>query len=327
MIRFTVVVAGLIATILIAGVRAGAGSLPDDPTGRMFAAIEAGDAAALDRALAEGADSCARDANGDPAVQLAIRLGNPVIVRQCLDYCADWRATGKLGQNAVVAAVVFDRPEALQALLEGGAGPDALVSSPQTAGFTDLIKPTWLRDQLRYDRGLTPLMLASAMGNEAVVRVLLEHGARRTVFTRRYRMPPVSFSCNGRHPRITQLLVGRDPDLSGTQRRVVISLGRQRLSFYRGGQLLVSNRCSTGRRGYKTPTGTFIVTSKHQQWISNLYHVPMPYFIRLNASAIGMHSGVVPNYPASHGCIRLPSRTAMRLFREVDVGDPVEIVP
>src|SRR4029450_919520 len=116
-----------------------------------------------------------------------------------------------------------------------------------------------------------------------MVRLFLDHGAQPTFLTSRYKMPPVSFSCEGGHARITQLLVGRDPDAAGPPTRVVISLSAQRASLYRGQELLVNTRCSTGRKGYATAPGVYVVTSKHPSWISNLYHVPMPNFLRLNA--------------------------------------------
>jgi len=51
----------------------------------------------------------------------------------------------------------------------------------------------------------------------------------------------------------------------------------------------------------------------------------MPYFMRLNCRDFGMHAGVVASYPASHGCIRLPSGVARRLFSEIPVGTVVMI--
>ena len=42
-------------------------------------------------------------------------------------------------------------------------------------------------------------------------------------------------------------------------------------------------------------------------------------------TAAGMHEGVVPTYPASHGCIRLPSEAARKLFVEIPVGTVVMI--
>jgi lipoprotein-anchoring transpeptidase ErfK/SrfK len=40
-----------------------------------------------------------------------------------------------------------------------------------------------------------------------------------------------------------------------------------------------------------------------------------------------MHQGVVPDYPASHGCIRLPEAAAIKLFGMTQTGDRVKIVP
>jgi lipoprotein-anchoring transpeptidase ErfK/SrfK len=51
----------------------------------------------------------------------------------------------------------------------------------------------------------------------------------------------------------------------------------------------------------------------------------MPYFIRLSCLDFGMHAGYVPNYPASHGCIRLPADTARKFFSEVPVGTLVTV--
>jgi lipoprotein-anchoring transpeptidase ErfK/SrfK len=51
----------------------------------------------------------------------------------------------------------------------------------------------------------------------------------------------------------------------------------------------------------------------------------MPYFMRLSCLDFGMHEGVVPNHPASHGCIRLPGDVARRLFAEIPVGTVVTV--
>jgi len=38
-----------------------------------------------------------------------------------------------------------------------------------------------------------------------------------------------------------------------------------------------------------------------------------------------MHAGIVPNYPASHGCIRLPSEAARKFFSEIPIGTLVTV--
>jgi lipoprotein-anchoring transpeptidase ErfK/SrfK len=69
------------------------------------------------------------------------------------------------------------------------------------------------------------------------------------------------------------------------------------------------------------------VTHKYRHWKSTLYEdAPMPYFMRLSCRDFGLHAGVLPGYPASHGCIRLPEAKAAAFFAKVDVGTLVEIV-
>ena len=68
-----------------------------------------------------------------------------------------------------------------------------------------------------------------------------------------------------------------------------------------------------------------MVTDKKRSHVSSLYHVQMPFFMRLNCLDFGMHAGNVPNYPASHGCIRLPAEIAQKLFAEIPVGTVVTI--
>ena len=47
--------------------------------------------------------------------------------------------------------------------------------------------------------------------------------------------------------------------------------------------------------------------------------------MRLSCLDFGMHAGYVPNYPASHGCIRLPEDTARKFFSEIPVGTVVTV--
>ena len=48
--------------------------------------------------------------------------------------------------------------------------------------------------------------------------------------------------------------------------------------------------------------------------------------MRLGETAVGMHQGELPGYPASHGCIRMPLESALFIFDQVKVGTPVEVV-
>ena len=68
-----------------------------------------------------------------------------------------------------------------------------------------------------------------------------------------------------------------------------------------------------------------MITNKERNHRSTIYKVDMPYFMRLSCLDFGMHAGYVPNYPASHGCIRLPSDAARRFFSEIPIGTLVTV--
>ena len=88
----------------------------------------------------------------------------------------------------------------------------------------------------------------------------------------------------------------------------------------------MSSRVSTGKKGYSTPSGEYVITNKHRHWTSTLYDASMPYFMRLNCGAFGLHqSDSVPSYPASHGCIRMPWKEVKAWFSICEVGDRVTI--
>jgi lipoprotein-anchoring transpeptidase ErfK/SrfK len=83
--------------------------------------------------------------------------------------------------------------------------------------------------------------------------------------------------------------------------------------------------CSTGREGYSTRVGDYVITDKERNHRSTIYKVQMPYFMRLSCLDFGMHEGFVPNHPASHGCIRLPGDAARKLFAEIPIGTLVTV--
>ena len=67
--------------------------------------------------------------------------------------------------------------------------------------------------------------------------------------------------------------------------------------------------------GHPTPTGVFSIIGKERWHHSNIYSgAPMPWMQRITWSGVAMHAGVVPGYPASHGCIRLTYAFAPQLW-------------
>lgn len=136
--------------------------------------------------------------------------------------------------------------------------------------------------------------------------------------------------------------------------RIVINLSTQRVLYYKGAELVGVSPISSGRESTGTVTGTFRILDKDLDHRSSLFGVyvdkegnvvqedvdtrkdaPPPgtryvganmrYFMRI-VGGIGMHEGYLPGYPASHGCIRLPTKMAAIFYRETPEGTPVQIV-
>jgi lipoprotein-anchoring transpeptidase ErfK/SrfK len=112
------------------------------------------------------------------------------------------------------------------------------------------------------------------------------------------------------------------------------------------------SKISSGNEDHSTPPGRYKITQKNKDHKSSVYGVfkdkatgmttndnvdirvdkvppgqvyyaaPMPNFMRFNGG-IGMHTGYLPGYAASHGCIRMPDHMAEHFFNNVEVGTPV----
>ena len=103
--------------------------------------------------------------------------------------------------------------------------------------------------------------------------------------------------------------------------QLIVSLPNQRVDVYRDGKHIARSRISTGKPGHRTPSGVFSIIQKQRVHYSNIYGgAPMPNMQRITWSGVALHGGPVPNYPASHGCIRLPYGFAKKLFRVTQKG-------
>jgi lipoprotein-anchoring transpeptidase ErfK/SrfK len=136
--------------------------------------------------------------------------------------------------------------------------------------------------------------------------------------------------------------------------RVVVSLAKQRAYLLRGDEVVIDTPISSGKRGHTTPSGSLSVLEKDKNHHSNIYgdyrdragrvvragvsaHIDsapsgthfvgaeMKWFMRLTDGGVGMHVGILPGYPASHGCVRMPSQSAELFYDRVKVGTPVEV--
>ena len=143
--------------------------------------------------------------------------------------------------------------------------------------------------------------------------------------------------------------------LSPNHSRVVVNLTKQRAYLLAGDQIAVDTPISSGKRAGTTPTGSFRVMEKDKDHRSNIYGdfkdksgrtvrggvsvridsapsgthfvgAPMKWFMRLTGDGVGMHIGILPGYPASHGCVRMLPLSAEMFFQRVKVGTPVEVM-
>lgn len=114
----------------------------------------------------------------------------------------------------------------------------------------------------------------------------------------------------------------------GGAKRVEVNLTEQRLRAYEGKRLVLQTNISSGRGGC-TPTGSFKAGYKNENHYSSLYHnAHMPWSVQVNGNIFIHGFAVVPDHPASHGCIRVPitgKNPAKRLFEWIDPGTPVKI--
>jgi hypothetical protein len=220
-------------------------------------------------------------------------------------------------------AIVTEDEATFQKLLAAGADPNTVIPTGADKPFLVALGSNGIRDYLKGDDGITVLMLAAALGKPEYVRDLLVAHADKNRMTARSKMMALYFAARTDKWRAVQMLLGsgETPD----KLRIQISLATQRASVFKNGEPIFQTTCSTGRAGFSTPAGEYVITDKQRSHKSTIYHVDMPFFMRLNCRDFGMHEGAVPNYPASHGCIRLPSAAAQKLFSEIPVGTVVMI--
>ena len=152
--------------------------------------------------------------------------------------------------------------------------------------------------------------------------------------------------------KINQSLLKR---ISADQVHVVVSLSKQRAYLLMGEDVVIDSPISSGKRGHSSPSGQFSVLEKDPNHHSSIYGdfvdssgrvvragvsakidsapsgthfdgATMKWFMRLTDEGVGMHVGILPGYPASHGCIRMPGEGAKLFYDHVKVGTPVRVL-
>ncbi len=116
-------------------------------------------------------------------------------------------------------------------------------------------------------------------------------------------------------------------EAGSAERRIVVDVSKQRAFLIVNNTIAVDTAVSTAREGKHTPRGVFKITQRVRSGkTSTIYGCSLPYWMRLDESAVGMHIGDLPGYPASAGCIRLPESIAPVIFDNTSSGITVEVV-
>ena len=152
-------------------------------------------------------------------------------------------------------------------------------------------------------------------------------------------------------PKINKAL---ESVISPDNSRVIVSIGKQRLFLMTGDQVYIEAPISSGRAGHSTPHGNFHVMEKDPDHRSSIYGdfvdgkgrtvrsgisskidsapsgthyqgASMKWFCRLTDQGVGMHVGILPGYPASHGCVRQLADIAPLVYQKVKIGTPVTV--
>ncbi|MEO7099256.1 MAG: L,D-transpeptidase family protein [Luteolibacter sp.] len=133
---------------------------------------------------------------------------------------------------------------------------------------------------------------------------------------------------------------------------IKINRSQQKAFFYKGSVLVGVSQISSGKEDHGTPAGRYKISEKDKDHHSSTYGcfkdkatgamlndnvdirtdkvppgaiyypAPMSNFMRF-ADGIGMHTGYLPGFAASHGCIRMPHYMSEKFFDNVQLGTPV----
>jgi ankyrin repeat protein len=229
------------------------------------------------------------------------------------------------GQPLLTYAIARNDLTQLRTLLDCGLDPNVTMPTAPDPALGELVQSSFVRHYIGKEPGLTPLMVAAAMKREECVQLLLEKGADKRAYTRgKAKLIALYFAAWADSPECVQLLLGEVPDRDAL--RIEISLDQQKAELIKEGVPIFTAPISSGRKGFATPTGEFVVTDKKRDHTSSIYkEAKMPFFMRLSCKDFGLHEGILPGRPASHGCIRLPGSAARKFFKEIPIGTWVTI--
>jgi hypothetical protein len=227
-------------------------------------------------------------------------------------------------RDDLVGAILSNNGALAKSALNAKADPEKIVILSQ--GETNALRSLSAQTYFYYSNGAAfrPLHLAAGLGETEICQLLLAGGAKLFAASKGFDWVPAQFAAKEGHPGLAKILLGIDP--KEDHYKIEVSLRAQELVVYQDNVAFLTAKICTGRQDKPTPPGNYLVTDKIRLERSTLYKVRMPFFLRLSFSEFGIHYGVNPGHPASHGCIRVGSeQMAQKIFEACPVGTLVRI--
>jgi len=179
------------------------------------------------------------------------------------------------------------------------------------------------------------MLMASALGALSLAGAAGYAQSRKSAAIPRPRSRPTVVRAPKATPPSTAPVSLLNPDPMHPRGDLIeVSIKRQRLFAWRDGITVYRFIISTGRPGYDTPTGHYLIIAKYPTAWSEKWHVWMPwamnwygnYFIHqlphFPGSTVNIGASKLGT-PDSHGCIRVNVGDARTLFVWAAVGTPV----
>ena len=103
----------------------------------------------------------------------------------------------------------------------------------------------------------------------------------------------------------------------------MVNLSRQRMEVAVDGVKKFAWRVSTGKDGWRTPSGTYQPFALTPYYYSKKWHMALPYLVSIGEDGTAIHGTSYTSKlgsPASHGCIRLDAGNAATFYRLVEAN-------
>ena len=96
-----------------------------------------------------------------------------------------------------------------------------------------------------------------------------------------------------------------------------VDLSKQRMHVSVDGKPRYSWTVSTGKKGWRTPTGSYRPIAMYRDYYSKRWNMELPHLVMISQGGVGIHGTHATHKlgrPASHGCIRLHPSNAKKFY-------------